>query len=275
MSDMTLIMGVLLIIIVISSFALAVFLRDSRGNRYESHHSQTDLTNMMIMFQTMRDVVSEQKDLARQFNASLDKKVALVRDAMEAVTKERETLDKTRKELQHLVDAAKREMGELRDHRGSAPPVDKAEESAAEPEAERPPPQARAEEEALPPLRAFPENPPDDNEDLIDSWTGLDFGGDSPGKDEFEVPESVGDETDDAETARAAFRSLLDMEPADAQEPNSPAGSGNGHHQATPLQRRVYEYNDAGMTVADIARELGVGKGEVRLILSLRQDKEA
>jgi predicted transcriptional regulator len=35
----------------------------------------------------------------------------------------------------------------------------------------------------------------------------------------------------------------------------------------------VYEYNDAGMTVAEIAHEIGIGKGEVRLILSLRKNR--
>ena len=47
----------------------------------------------------------------------------------------------------------------------------------------------------------------------------------------------------------------------------------NGGEYLTPIQQRVYEYSDAGMRVPEIARELGVGKGEVRLILSLRQDR--
>jgi hypothetical protein len=49
---------------------------------------------------------------------------------------------------------------------------------------------------------------------------------------------------------------------------------GNGGQYLTPIQKRVYEYSDAGMRVPEIARELGVGKGEVRLILSLRHDRE-
>ena len=35
------------------------------------------------------------------------------------------------------------------------------------------------------------------------------------------------------------------------------------------LQQRIVEYSQAGMAVSDIARELGIGKGEVRLMLSL------
>ncbi|MCC6145782.1 MAG: DUF742 domain-containing protein, partial [Candidatus Hydrogenedentes bacterium] len=37
----------------------------------------------------------------------------------------------------------------------------------------------------------------------------------------------------------------------------------------SPMQKRVLDYCNAGMSVADIARELGIGKGEVRLMLSL------
>src|SRR5690606_34052701 len=88
--------------------------------------------------------------------------------------------------------------------------------------------------------------------------------------------------------ARAAFRSLLDMQheaphavpeaprpgitPAPA--PAGHAGEANGQRKLTPLQRRVHEYADAGMSVPQIARELGIGKGEVRLILSLREGRK-
>ncbi len=40
-------------------------------------------------------------------------------------------------------------------------------------------------------------------------------------------------------------------------------------HQA--LQAKVYTMADAGMDVADIARELNRGKGEIELVLSLRR----
>ena len=43
---------------------------------------------------------------------------------------------------------------------------------------------------------------------------------------------------------------------------------------AVPLQQRVLEYSQAGMGVAEIARELGIGKGEVRLMLSLAKQKD-
>ncbi len=36
-------------------------------------------------------------------------------------------------------------------------------------------------------------------------------------------------------------------------------------------QRLIYEYADAGMDIHEIAREMKIGKGEVKLVLSLRQ----
>jgi hypothetical protein len=49
---------------------------------------------------------------------------------------------------------------------------------------------------------------------------------------------------------------------------------GNGKTHFPPVHARVYDYSDAGMSVAQIASELGMGKGEVRLILSLRKEYE-
>ena len=42
---------------------------------------------------------------------------------------------------------------------------------------------------------------------------------------------------------------------------------------SVPLQQRVLEYSEAGMTVAQVSRELGIGKGEVRLMLSLARQQ--
>ena len=104
----------------------------------------------------------------------------------------------------------------------------------------------------------------------------------------FDVPDEIPETTEDADAARDAFKALLDYEeqreqdeavaPSEAAQDEpvpvaTPAGN-NGHTSPTPLQTRVYEYNDAGMTVAQIAKEMGVGKGEVRLILSLRKERK-
>jgi hypothetical protein len=95
----------------------------------------------------------------------------------------------------------------------------------------------------------------------------------------FEVPETEPEIPHDADAARSAFRALLDLTPVEQVHKNSisplkptPSSNGNGR-PVPPIHARVYDYNDAGMSVAQIAQELGIGKGEVRLILSLRKSK--
>ncbi len=48
-------------------------MRELRLRSMSPMHAQTDLTNMMILFQRMRDILAQQKDLAREFNISIDK----------------------------------------------------------------------------------------------------------------------------------------------------------------------------------------------------------
>jgi len=92
------------------------------------------------------------------------------------------------------------------------------------------------------------------------------------------------------EAAREAFRALLNM-PMGQDAPLAPvempgqtramatAMQGNGGAPeevqfSAPLQQRVLEYSEAGMTVAEVSRELGIGKGEVRLMLSLARQAQ-
>jgi DNA-binding NarL/FixJ family response regulator len=75
----------------------------------------------------------------------------------------------------------------------------------------------------------------------------------------------------DGEAAREAFRALLDLSSRPpGEEPAKQPANGTPHARVNPaLQKRILEYSQAGMAVSDIARELGIGKGEVRLMLSL------
>jgi len=130
------------------------------------------------------------------------------------------------------------------------------------------------------PVFSVPEELPA-SDDILDTWVGLDFGGDEPDPLGFDVPEAPPEEPADAQAARDAFRALLNMaEEKRAAHHDASAGSapGNGRSGGNgkspfPLHTQVYEYSDAGMSVSQIAQELGIGKGEVRLILSLRKDR--
>lgn len=92
------------------------------------------------------------------------------------------------------------------------------------------------------------------------------------------------------EAAREAFRALLNIPMnTDVQAPpldmpgqtRAMAAAMRGHgadreevQLSAPLQQRVLEYSEAGMTVTEVSRELGIGKGEVRLMLSLARQAQ-
>lgn len=86
------------------------------------------------------------------------------------------------------------------------------------------------------------------------------------------------------DAAREAFRALLNIpsedppprspldlpgQMASMADMNPPEESQDFAQDPANMQQRVLEYSDAGMTVAEVSRELGIGKGEVRLMLSL------
>ena len=52
---------------------------------------------------------------------------------------------------------------------------------------------------------------------------------------------------------------------------NSPHGNRTSEQPWRERHEQVYRHFDQGMTVADVATELGIGRGEVELILGLRK----
>ena len=256
-----------------------LYLRVTKARRPEPAPFQ-QLTEMAILFQTMRGVVREQKTLARDFNRSVDKRVALIRQVLKEVMSEHERLRQSQRELGAMIERARDDVAAAQRRPASAPaePAPRAPQAAysaaaAAPEAasaERPPVAANA------PLRAIaqPEEAPSSS-DLIDNWVGLDFVARDPEAEAAQVAEAAPESPRDPELARQAFRELLKMDAGGAGPSASPAvddpRAGNGRQKADSLKQRVYDYSDAGMSVGEIARELGVGKGEIRLILSLRE----
>ena len=226
--------------------------------------AQTDLANMMILLQAMRDMLEKQRNLARQLNGSLDKKVAFIKKTVDAAVEDMAALQKTLKATAEQVARLKTEVG------ATAPPAEGPPSPAPGGAGPSENPHSEAGAPARPPIQK-PES------DLIDQWVGIDLGGPEP--EGFEVPDEVPEEPENAEAAREAFRALLNLEERteahSAKRPDSGAAlrGNNGKRSLSPLQVRVYEYNDAGMSVPQISRELGIGKGEVRLILSLRKSR--
>ena len=276
--------------------------------------ARNDLANMMILLQTMRDILRQQKELAREFNESLDKKVALIRKLDNAVREQNERIKKRQQEFEaRLADTESQLNSVTLQARFLSQREEDAgeEEDAALGEVERMrekgaaelavPPREEGESKLRPgagnasdkPERDFPvlqlivtpEESTPTGEDLIDNWPRKAEGNGPRRTAERKKPElkplagAVSSDTaDSADTVRDAFRALLnldaDEEAETGHEATTSARGNNGAGQLSPMHRRVYEYSDAGMTVAQIARELGIGKGEVRLVLSLRKDKE-
>ena len=298
--DYQIVVGGLLVVIVGSFAAAFFFMRELRLRSMSPMHTQTDLTNMMILFQTMRDILSQQKDLAREFNISIDKKVNEVRKLIESSSNVRADLEQAKREISMLSAQTRKELASLERRlmqvdgkvvSDTEEVLEEGDDAAVEQvdvepvEADAP---AKVEEDAAEApvatqedtktLDVFPRESPPEEDDFLSKWTGEDF----EAEDEFEDEEPESDPMEDAEDAahtRDALRDLLDLHTEYRTNRGGPSSSevlnsgGNGGRYLTPIQKRVYEYSDAGMRVPEIARELGVGKGEIRLILSLRRDR--
>ena len=291
-----------LLIVLLAAFAAAFFfMRELRLRSMSPAHTQTDLTNMMILFQTMRDILSQQKDLAREFNISIDKKVGEVRKLIESSSNVRAELEKAKREISALSAQTRNELASLErrltqidgrvatdadpvlveDEDLDAESVDAVSvQEAPSPELEDVPEAPVATQEETPPLDVLPREVGAAEDEFLSKWAGVDDGADED--EEFDDDEPDMDPMEAAEDAaqtRDALRDLLNLQSESGSNGGGPTSSdvlnsgGNGGYYLTPIQKRVYEYSDAGMRVPEIARELGVGKGEIRLILSLRRDR--
>jgi len=277
--------------VLIGVYLVARFSRRFRKATRPEHDFELDFTNMMILFHSMRDMLHQQKDLAREINRTVEQKVAYIHKTVEDALNELARLNQTQRTLEVQLDEARYELISLRRRLGDADAAQVPSPDAQRIREELGPPSAPA--DSLPSLEAppGPEDRGDEptlqivaepqetarRDDPTHSWVGLDFGEDRPDPLQYDAPEDVPESPEDPQAARDAFRALLNLQPetnetVPADKPG-PA-SGNGHSAQAPLHARVYEYSDAGMSVPQISKELGIGKGEVRLILSLRKDRE-
>ena len=221
--SITITVASLFLVIVISSIALIMFLRELRYRGSTPPHVHTDSTNMMIMFQTMRDVVSEQKDLARAFNVSVDDKVSQIRAMIDAAKAEREELRETQQGILAMLESAKLSLQNapetplLAPHSRPSPAETTPTAESHTREADAPPITAESvdsEETVEEKLPVKESGTSSDN--LIDTWTGLDFGEDEPEAPAYAVSEEISDSPEDVESARDAFRTLLDLDTSPA-----------------------------------------------------------
>lgn len=256
----------------ILALLLLLFVATQRGRYYAPRPGpRDDFAKMLILFQTMRDLLDQQKELARELNEAIDSKVQFVKERVDAAQID---LANMRSEVEELYRTVRNQTRADRDRR--EPPQDSGH-----------PFDARAGNEdsaddadlgAKLRLLALPDRDFEEG-NRLDSWVGLDLGDESGFTEGVDVPDEPLEEPADIDSAREAFKSLLNQDAPAAKEPAAsapaeppkPSTNPNGEGRITPaIKGRVFEYSEAGMTISQIAKELGIGKGEVRLILSLR-----
>ena len=266
----------------------AWYIHVERRERTRNAQRRADIADIMILFQTMRDVIAQQKNLARDFNQELDRKMGLVKEVLAKSLEKNEKLYERQQDLQRELEEVRARIEGLQREASYLQQPAPAPRRAAPTPAPAPPVAPAHIVNTTPPTPAPPA--PVEEERLAKTgltdapysvWFGLDFDASPPAAvyagDEDEELAATPQAPEDPEAARSAFRALLDLPtaPAPAARPgvNGAAANGAAAPVAVPLQQRVLEYSEAGMGVAEIARELGIGKGEVRLMLSLAKQK--
>jgi hypothetical protein len=250
--------------------------RNENRERIRLQQTRADITDMTILFQTMRDIIGQQKAMARAFNEDMEKKMVLVKQVLTQGMERNQKLYDRQKQLEARLDEAlaslesvQRQVSHARSTVAQMPVQAPAPPPTAAPEPVPAAPLAPAflQAAAVPPPVAMP----------LDPWAGSDFELAEPAA--LPVPEAEDPPPPTPEesfSARQAFRALLDLDPVtgleDERLPAPARENGAAPEAAGPLRQRVLEYHSAGVPIAEIARELGVGKGEVRLMLSLAKE---
>lgn len=254
---------------------LLLYVASQRG-RYRAPlpGPRDDFAKMLILFQTMRDLLEQQKQLARELNEAIDAKVTFVKDRVEAAQVDLANMRTDVEELSRAIDLHRNDDAR---RESAAPSADPTPKDSLESLTPAPNLDLRTPEDRLR-LLALPDR--DTKEaDPLDSWVGLDLGIQADSVAPESLPEPDLEAPADPESAREAFKSLLSQEPlprigreeARVSRQDPPSVKPNGEGRITPaVKGRVFEYSAAGMTISQIAKELGIGKGEIRLILSLR-----
>jgi len=246
---------------------LMLYRQKEREQRNRLDRAEADMAEVVVLFQTMRDILNQQKSLAKEFNQEIDRKLAQVKQVLSQSVERNQRLYGAQQQLQDELDEAKAQLESLQRQLGYSKPQAQ---TAATKAPARPPAPRRTRPAAPPQESAY--RSADAFRELADELSGPGHQAadgttqqQHPADEQGSAPESP----KHPEAARAAFRALLDLGPGDEEE--SAAEGNNGPGGGPALQQRVIEYHEAGMSVTEIAKELGLGKGEVRLMLNLAQ----
>ncbi len=276
-------------------FALLFYLWYDRYQRKLHEHRRVEISELAMVFQTLRDIVSEQKALAKEFNEQVEEKLLLVRgivseaqNHMNKINQELHEQSKKLKDLQEQIDGIVCQSHILTEKPSNNVKKNKTasisklksvhEELPFTPETERLEP-------ALDNLSTLEKDKNDEiNIELIESELRNEKNAISPTISLMDAKEEDNklDKKDleslerEQDEIKNEYRSLLGNSEKELATGNKQMSSNIVSDQTselTPIQKVVLEYHNAGMTTSEIAKELGIGKGEVWLILKLAISK--
>ncbi len=285
---MTLLIVITWLCVLIVVFCLFYYVWDDRNKRKLHEHRRVEISELAMVFQTLRDVVSEQKILAKEFNEQVEEKLLLVRtmvnesqSRMKKIQQEISEQYQTLKDLQEQIDRIVCQKNALLDI--SARDV-KSVETISIIEAESVYGELTNNLEVEKDKNVFHYGFDErDREDVVIDDRNKDMQvalSKEIKQEELEKDdEERGKIGKGQENIREDYRPLLvgsvdeGIQVKMEKTPISNQYNVEERNELTPIQKMVLEYHNAGMTTGEIARELGKTKGEVRLILSLALSK--
>ena len=234
----------------------------------------------MVLFQSMREMLGQQRQLARELNENFDKRIAQMRTMVHDQMRQLELLRIAESDLRERLDDMERSVSTLDQPLLQIDPAHLEQpQMKSTPDPSRPSNADAAPDSEVLLTSAFNAVADPHEASMLQeasAWVGLDLGENQKDLGDINVPANEPEEPADANAARQAFRALLNLgdDAESAPTPtaaSAPVDKSNGAAANAAIHSRVCEYSDAGMSVAQIAQELGIGRGEVRLILSLRK----
>ncbi len=264
-------------------FLLALWWFERRERRLREHR-KVEISELAMIFQTLRDVVSEQKILAKEFNENVEEKIGVVKKIVneaknklveieEAITKCNRRVQEVEEEIELVLSRMGR-LKELLSERESEiyRTINETENVLVEVKErlKSDVEERKAEESNINVKSEFFEMKSNSGSVKPDHEESSECG---PINEE-EVVEKEGQISEEMKSLKSAYSSILgvDGERIDAEAKKVELESeddGERKVDLTPVQKIVLEYHKSGMTTSEIAKELGITKGEVRLILSL------
>ena len=95
--------------LVLAAISVLNKLRQIPIQKAADERAREDYTNMLILLQTMRDVLESQRDLARDLNAALDKKVLFIKEMVGSAKMDMHDLSQRMADLAKQVEALEAE----------------------------------------------------------------------------------------------------------------------------------------------------------------------